>query len=215
VVVQGASLAEVQGKAVSQTPPPAKAREKSPAAPGLAPAPGVSAPTPRAGDDAVSPGDWTNLAPCDVVDAPPGKKAKRGITDLRAVHLIHAFYKNIVSTRVRVELYDQKVNRKKSETKFCGTGGVSGPARGTGGSGRGGDSGAMGGTVKGDMDVGSVKVGRGRGTSTQSASRSGGGEVSHVVLEGKPNMNHIRVRIRNSRTHRLHNWTSSHNAQSK
>jgi hypothetical protein len=53
----------------------------------------------------------------------------------------------------------------------CGIGGVSGPARGTGGSGRGRDSGAMGGAVKGDMDVGSVKVGRGRGTSTQSASR--------------------------------------------
>jgi hypothetical protein len=26
-------------------------------------------------------------------------------------------------------------------------------------------------------------------------------------------VNHVRVRIRNSRTHRLHNWTSSHNAQ--
>jgi hypothetical protein len=37
--------------------------------------------------------------------------------------------------------------------------------------------------------------------------------VSHPVLEGKPNANHVRVRIRNSRTQRLHNWTSSHNAQ--
>jgi hypothetical protein len=74
VVVQGASLAEVQGKAASQTPPPAEARGKSPAAP----APSVSAPAPRAGDDAVSPGDWTDLAPCDAVDAPPGEKAKRG-----------------------------------------------------------------------------------------------------------------------------------------
>jgi hypothetical protein len=37
--------------------------------------------------------------------------------------------------------------------------------------------------------------------------------MSHPVLEGKPNANHVRVRIRNSRTHRLHNWTSSHNAQ--
>jgi hypothetical protein len=55
MVVQGASLTEVQGKAVSQTPPPAEAREKSPAA--AAPAPGVDAPAPRAGDDAVSPGD--------------------------------------------------------------------------------------------------------------------------------------------------------------
>jgi hypothetical protein len=73
-VVQGASLAEVLGKAVSQTPPPAEARGKSPAAP----APGVSAPAPRAGDNAVSPGDWTDLAPYDAVDAPPGEKAKRG-----------------------------------------------------------------------------------------------------------------------------------------
>jgi hypothetical protein len=37
--------------------------------------------------------------------------------------------------------------------------------------------------------------------------------VSHPVLEGKANANHIRVRIRNSRTQRLHNWTSSHIAQ--
>jgi hypothetical protein len=50
VVVQGASLAEVQGKAASKTPPPAEARGKSPAASGPAPAP-------RAGDDAVSLGD--------------------------------------------------------------------------------------------------------------------------------------------------------------
>jgi hypothetical protein len=76
MVVEGTSLAEVQGKAASQTPPPAQARGKSPAAP--APAPGVGAPAPRAGDDVVSPGDWTDLAPCDVVDAPPGEKAKRG-----------------------------------------------------------------------------------------------------------------------------------------
>jgi hypothetical protein len=50
VVVQGASLAKVQGKAASQTPPPTEARGKSPAAP----APGIGAPTPRAGDYAVS-----------------------------------------------------------------------------------------------------------------------------------------------------------------
>jgi hypothetical protein len=66
----------VQGKAASQTPPPAGARGKSPATP--APAPGIGAPAPRAGDDAVSPADWTDLAPCDTVDAPPGEKAKRG-----------------------------------------------------------------------------------------------------------------------------------------
>ena len=74
MVVQGASLTVVQGKAASQTPPPAEARGKSPAAP----SPGVGIPAPRAGDDAVSPGDWTDLAPCDAVDASPGKKAKRG-----------------------------------------------------------------------------------------------------------------------------------------
>ena len=76
VVVQGASLAKVQGKAASQTPPPAKVRGKSPAA--FAPAPGIGAPAPRAGDDAISGGDWTDLAPCDTVEAPPGEKAKRG-----------------------------------------------------------------------------------------------------------------------------------------
>jgi hypothetical protein len=73
---RGASLAEVQGKATSQTPPPSEARGKSPAAP--APAPGVGAPAPRAGDDAVSPIGWTSLTLCDAVDAPPGEKAKRG-----------------------------------------------------------------------------------------------------------------------------------------
>jgi hypothetical protein len=52
MVMQGASLAEVQGKVASQTPPPTEARGKSPAAPD----PGVSAPAPRASDDAVSPG---------------------------------------------------------------------------------------------------------------------------------------------------------------
>jgi hypothetical protein len=66
----------VQGKEASQTPPPAEARGKNPAAP--APAPSVGAPAPRVGDDAVSPGDWIDLAPCDVVDASPGEKAKRG-----------------------------------------------------------------------------------------------------------------------------------------
>jgi hypothetical protein len=37
--------------------------------------------------------------------------------------------------------------------------------------------------------------------------------LSHPVLEGKPNANHVGVRIRNSRTQRLHNLTSSHIAQ--
>jgi hypothetical protein len=52
-VVQGSSMAGVQGKVASQTPPPDEARGKSPAAP----APGVGAPTPCASDDAVSPSD--------------------------------------------------------------------------------------------------------------------------------------------------------------
>jgi hypothetical protein len=43
----------VQGKAASQTPPPAEARGKSP----TAPAPDIGAPAPRVGDDAVSLGD--------------------------------------------------------------------------------------------------------------------------------------------------------------
>ena len=64
----------MQEKAASQTPPPAEARGKSPAAS----APGVSAPAPHASDDAVSPSDWTDLTPCDAGDAPPVEKAKRG-----------------------------------------------------------------------------------------------------------------------------------------
>jgi hypothetical protein len=52
VVVQGASLAEAQGRAASQTPPLAEARGKSPASA----APGVDAPAPHAGGGAVSPG---------------------------------------------------------------------------------------------------------------------------------------------------------------
>ena len=72
MVVLGASLVEAQGRAASQTPPPTEVRGKSPAAP----APSVGAPAPRAGDNAVSPGDWTDLAPCDAGDSPLGKKAK-------------------------------------------------------------------------------------------------------------------------------------------
>jgi hypothetical protein len=64
----------------SQTPPPAESRGKSPAAPGPgpAPAPSVGAPAPCASDDAFSPAGWTDLTPCDIVDAPPVGKAKRG-----------------------------------------------------------------------------------------------------------------------------------------
>jgi hypothetical protein len=64
----------VQGKAASQTPPPTEVGGKSPAAP----APSIGAPVPHAGDDAVSPGDWTDLTPCDAEDAPLVEKAKRG-----------------------------------------------------------------------------------------------------------------------------------------
>jgi hypothetical protein len=38
-------------------------------------------------------------------------------------------------------------------------------------------------------------------------------QVSHPVLEGKPNANHVRAKISNSRTNQLHNRTSTHNAQ--
>jgi hypothetical protein len=37
--------------------------------------------------------------------------------------------------------------------------------------------------------------------------------LSHPFLEGKPNANHVCARIRNSRTQRLHSWTSSRIAQ--
>jgi hypothetical protein len=57
VVVEGASLAEAHWKAASQTPPPTEVRGKSHVAPCPAPAPGVDAPAPHAGDDAISSGD--------------------------------------------------------------------------------------------------------------------------------------------------------------
>jgi hypothetical protein len=38
-------------------------------------------------------------------------------------------------------------------------------------------------------------------------------KLSHTVLKGKTNANHVRAKIRNSRTQRLYNWTSSHSAQ--
>jgi hypothetical protein len=67
VVVLGASLAEVQGKAAFQNPLPAEARGKSPAAPSS-----------RAGDDVVSPDGWTDQSPCGAVGTSPGERAKRG-----------------------------------------------------------------------------------------------------------------------------------------
>jgi hypothetical protein len=77
MVVQGASLAKVQGRLPPRLHLP-EARGKSPTVPGPAPASGMGTPAPRAGDDAVSLGDWTDLALCDAVNAPPGEKAKRG-----------------------------------------------------------------------------------------------------------------------------------------
>jgi hypothetical protein len=74
VVLQGASLAEVQRKDASETPPPAETRGKSPAAP----APSVGALAPRAVDDVVSPGGWTDLSPFGAEGAPLGENAKRG-----------------------------------------------------------------------------------------------------------------------------------------
>jgi hypothetical protein len=41
-------------------------------------------------------------------------------------------------------------------------------------------------------------------TDTSSPSTSGSDALSHPVLEGKPNVNHVRARIRNSRTRPLH-----------
>jgi hypothetical protein len=74
MVVQGAPLVEAQGRATSQIPPPTEARGKSPAAP----APGVGAPTPRAGGDVVSPGGSTVLSPCSAVGSSQGERAKKG-----------------------------------------------------------------------------------------------------------------------------------------
>jgi hypothetical protein len=34
-----------------------------------------------------------------------------------------------------------------------------------------------------------------------------------AVTPSKPNANHVRVRISNSRTQQLHNWTSSHSTK--
>jgi hypothetical protein len=55
-----------------QTPPPAGARGKSPAAPG------ADAPTSRAGVGAVSPGDSIVLSSCGAVDIPQGESARKG-----------------------------------------------------------------------------------------------------------------------------------------
>jgi hypothetical protein len=46
-----------------------------------------------------------------------------------------------------------------------------------------------------------------------SGSRQNKTLLSHPVLEGKPNANHVRARISNSCTQQLHNRTSSHSAR--
>jgi hypothetical protein len=46
-----------------------------------------------------------------------------------------------------------------------------------------------------------------------SGSRQNKTLLSHPVLEGKPNVNHVRARISNSCTQQLHNRTSSHSAR--
>jgi hypothetical protein len=51
------------------------------------------------------------------------------------------------------------------------------------------------------------------GVEARLVERSTRRQLSHSVLEGKPNVNHVHARIRNSHTQRLHNWTSSHIAQ--
>jgi hypothetical protein len=62
-------------------------------------------------------------------------------------------------------------------------------------------------TAANDSEARRAKHGRGErslgelGREEQGLGRS----MSHPVLEGKPNANHVRARIRNSRTQRLHN----------
>jgi hypothetical protein len=68
---RGAPLDEAQGRVVSQTPPSAEARGKSPAAPS------IGAPAPRAGGGALSPCDSTVLSPCGAVDAPQARGKER------------------------------------------------------------------------------------------------------------------------------------------
>jgi hypothetical protein len=46
---------------------------------------------------------------------------------------------------------------------------------------------------------------KGRYFRDMSIVRVGGDSMSHPVLEGKPNANHVRARISNSRTQQLHN----------
>ena len=74
MVVQGAPLAEAQGRVASQTPPPIEVRGKNP----VVSTPGIGAPAPRASDSTVSLGDSTIPSPCDTVDTPQGERAIKG-----------------------------------------------------------------------------------------------------------------------------------------
>jgi hypothetical protein len=57
------------------------------------------------------------LSPCSAVDAPQGERAKRGSPTYVKCISDRSSTKDIVSIRVRIELYDQQVNRKQSEIK--------------------------------------------------------------------------------------------------
>jgi hypothetical protein len=69
-----APLAEAQGRAASQTPPPDETRGKSP----VAPAPGIGEHIPHVGGGAVYSGGSTILSPCSAVDTSQGERAIKG-----------------------------------------------------------------------------------------------------------------------------------------
>jgi hypothetical protein len=116
VVVQGASLAEVQGKVASQTPPPAEARGRVLLLLVLLLASVLLLLVQATMQSLQVTGlTWHRVTQWTLCQA----RRQKGdhILTCRASNTSHL--QNIVSTRVRVEIYDQKVNRKKSETKFC------------------------------------------------------------------------------------------------
>jgi hypothetical protein len=114
MVVQGAPLAEAQGRVASQTPPPIEVRGKNP----VVSTPGIGAPAPRAGGGAVSPGGSTVLSHCGAVDAPQGERTGKGSPTYVQCIYDGPSTKDIVGTRVRIELYDQQVNQKQSKMKI-------------------------------------------------------------------------------------------------
>jgi hypothetical protein len=66
--------AQLWCRGASQTPPPAKARRKSP----TAPSPNAGAPAPHTRGGVASPGDLTDRTLCDKVDVPQGERVGRG-----------------------------------------------------------------------------------------------------------------------------------------